>query len=96
MEVTQRCVTPLPLSGRTLHYAVRSLRKTPGFLAVVVFSLSLGVAANTTIFSVINAILYRPWPYPQPEELVTIWDTVPGHADWRQAPPIAELLDWQK
>jgi hypothetical protein len=43
-----------------LRYAARSLRKTPAFLAVVVFSLALGIAANTTIFSVINAILYRP------------------------------------
>jgi predicted permease len=76
--------------------AIRSLLKSPGFLAVVVFSLALGIGANSAIFSVIDAILYRPMPYPQPERLLAIWEVPAGHPDWVQPPPIAELIDWQK
>src|SRR3979409_2574288 len=79
-----------------VRYASRSLLKTPGFLVVVVASLALGIAANSTIFSVLDTILYRPLPYPSPEKLVVIWETEAGRPDRRIAPPIAELVDWQK
>jgi putative ABC transport system permease protein len=79
-----------------LQFAFRNLRKSPGFLAVVILSLALGIGANSTIFSVLDAALYRPLPYPHPEQLVVIWDTEPGKPDSRQFPPIAELNDWLK
>jgi putative ABC transport system permease protein len=79
-----------------LKFAARGLRKNPGFLAVVVLSLALGIAANSTIFSVLNALLYRPLPYPQPESLVVIWQAEQAHPDSFQAPPIAENVDWKK
>jgi putative ABC transport system permease protein len=79
-----------------LQFAFRNLRKSPGFLAVVILSLALGIGANSTIFSVLDAALYRPLPYPHPEQLVAIWDTEPGKPDSRQFPPIAELNDWLK
>ena len=79
-----------------LRFGVRSLLKSPGFLAVVIFSLALGIAANSTIFSVIDAVMYRPMPYPHPERLVVIWETSADRPESRQPPPIAELLDWQK
>jgi putative ABC transport system permease protein len=74
-----------------LHFAFRNLRKSPGFLTVVVLSLALGIGANSTIFSVMDAALYRPLPAQHPEQLVAIWDTEPGRPDGRQLPPIAEL-----
>ena len=50
-----------------VSFAARTLRKSPAFLAVVVFSLALGIGANSTIFSVLNTVLYRPLPYRQPD-----------------------------
>src|SRR5277367_4169042 len=79
-----------------VRFAARGLRKSPGFLSVVVLSLGLGIAANSTIFSVMDALLYRPLPYPQPETLVVIWQIDQAHPDSTNAPPIAENVDWVK
>jgi putative ABC transport system permease protein len=79
-----------------IRYAMRGLSKSPGFLCVVVISLALGIAGNSTIFSVLNAILFSPMPYDHQERLVVIWETPLGHPEAPQPPPIAEMLDWQK
>src|SRR5580704_10233268 len=79
-----------------VKFAARGLGKNPGFLAVVILSLALGIAANSTIFSVLNALLYRPLPYPHPESLVVIWQTDQAHPDSTHPPPIAENVDWKK
>jgi len=87
------------LSGTVLgdvRIATRGLAKSPGFVAVVVISLALGIAANSTIFSILDAILYRPLPYPNSNRLVVLWQSEQAHPDSRQPPPIAENVDWNK
>ncbi|HVE79251.1 MAG TPA: hypothetical protein VNA89_10335, partial [Gemmatimonadaceae bacterium] len=63
---------------RELRHAARKLARAPGFSAVSVLTLALGIGATTAIFTVVNAVLLRPLPYREPERLVGLWHGAPG------------------
>ena len=62
-----------------LRYAIRSLRRAPGFTAIVVIVMALGIGVNVTMFTMVYGMMFRPWPLPQPHMLVDIKQTDPLH-----------------
>ncbi len=80
-----------------LKFALRSLARTPGFTAVTLLTVALGVGANTAIFSIVHGVLFRPLPFRAPERIVTLWELVPDDAGvprrWRTT--AANYFDWE-
>jgi predicted permease len=77
-----------------MRYAIRTLLKNPSLYIVAIFTLALGIGANTAIFSIINAVLLAPFPYSEPDKIVSIWESVQGNDKWRVAS--ANYLDWKQ
>src|SRR6202035_1004344 len=80
---------------RDFRYALRTLRRSSGLTLVVVLSLAIGIGANSAIFSVVNALLLRPLPYPDPDRLAILWLRSPGiniPQDW---PSPGQYIDIQ-
>ncbi len=81
---------------RDLRFGFRQLRKNPGFTAVAVLTLALGIGLNTAIFSVVYAVLLRPYPYRDPDRLVIVWEQNPSRGWTTNIVSAANFNDWRK
>src|SRR2546425_311011 len=80
-----------------LKFAFRQLVKNPGFTAVAVLTLALGIGVNTAIFTVVNAVLLKALPYYEPEGIVMLWtDNLSMNLGFHELPPTPlDLLEWR-
>src|SRR5262245_57421335 len=88
-------MSPLVYFAQDFRYALKTMRKQPGFAAAAVLTLALGIGANTAIFSVIYSVLLRPLPFKDSGRFVHMWSNDPA-GSMRQSVSYPDFLDWQR
>jgi predicted permease len=82
--------------GQDLRYALRALRRTPGFTAVALLTLALGIGANTAVFSVVRSVLLTPLPFAQPDRLMRVWHANHSTSTDRSKVSEPDFIDWRR
>jgi len=94
-----RSVHSIPLietALANLNFAFRLIRKSPAFSGTIILTLALGIGANSSVFSVINAVLLRPLPFPNADELMQVWQYTPKAKDPQTFAAPRRLEDWNR
>ncbi|HMF56640.1 MAG TPA: ABC transporter permease [Pyrinomonadaceae bacterium] len=78
-----------------IRYGYRMLVKSPAFTAIAVLALALGIGANTALFSVVNALLFHPFRFPEMNRIVTVWETIPTQGVEHNEASVPNYLDWR-
>jgi predicted permease len=92
---TQRRINMLGDLWQDLRYGVRALVRNPGFTAIAVLALALGIGANSAIFSVVNTVLLQPLPYKDSDRLVMVWEDDTAGGFPKDTPAVANYIDWR-
>jgi putative ABC transport system permease protein len=79
-----------------LRYGIRMLSKSPGFAAVAILTLALGIGANTAIFSVVDPLIIHPLPFKNLDRLVKVWETIPSRGVDHNEMSLANFVDWRQ
>jgi hypothetical protein len=79
---------------KDLRFAVRGLLKRPGFTVIALVALALGIGANTAIFSLVNAVMLRPLPFPEPDRLVWVYGNIRNGINRSSVSPL-DFLDYR-
>ncbi|MFZ0961948.1 MAG: ABC transporter permease [Terriglobia bacterium] len=92
--------------GKDVRFALRTLAKSPGFTVVAVLTLALGIGASTVMFTILDAVMLKPLPFPEPEHMVRVWETLPNGSpnetttltflDWKRQSALFEALSAER
>jgi len=87
---------PLEETLADARYTLRTMRRTPALAGAAILTLALGIGANTAIFSAVNAVVLRPLPFPNPDQLYMVWEENPEKGWYKQVAAPANMLDWKE